>query len=174
MRSHKSLRPPRASRYAQPRFYIRQGLRLAAAFVTGLLLFWLFPFLFGARLESGGAILRSCGVGFLVLCATPIAIVLVGITLIGLPIALLGLMLWLAGLYLAKIVVAGFVGRALLNPAEGQTGAFVRALLVGLLIVFVAVNIPYVGRWISFLVLLLGLGMALLQARGRWQQVQAA
>ncbi len=163
------LRPPRASRYAQARFYVRQALRLVAAFLTGLVLFWLFPFLFGARLETAKAVLQTVGVGFLVLVATPIAIILVAITLIGLPIALLTLAVWLAGLYLAKVFVAAFVGQALLKPAEGQMGAFVRALLVGLLIVFVAVNIPYVGGWISFLILLLGLGAAVLQARRRWQ-----
>jgi hypothetical protein len=39
-----------------------------------------------------------------------------------------------------------------------------------LAIVFVASNLPYLGGWIRFLVLLLGLGLAFIQARSHWQR----
>lgn len=163
----------RPSRYSQSKFYFWQAVRLGAAFVTGLLLFWLFPVLFRARLTTAGGVLRTLGIGFLVLVVTPLAAVLVGITLIGLPIGLLGLVVWLAGLYLAKIFVAGWLGQALRRPESPQTGAFALPLLLGLVIVFVAMNLPYLGGLIRFLVILLGLGIALVQVRQYWQRPQA-
>lgn len=159
----------RASRYVRPKFYFWQAVRLVAAFLTGLLVFWLFPVLFGARLETAGAFLRTVGVGFLVLVATPVAAIIAGITLIGLPIALLSLAAWLAALYLAKILVAAFVGEALLRAGAGQPGQFALNLLVGLLIVYAAINVPYVGGWIHFLAMLLGFGAAVMQVL-RWRQ----
>ena len=139
---------------------------MAAAFLTGLLLFWLFPALFAVRLETAGAVLRTMGVGFLALVATPVAAFVAAITLIGLPVGLLGGVAWLAGLYLAKIFVGAFLGRALMRSAGRRS--FAVTLLVGLVISLAAVSIPYAGWVIHFLFLLLGLGIFVLQVRGYW------
>lgn len=168
------LRRPRPSPFTRPKFYFWQGVRLAAAFFTGLLLFWLFPALFAARLETAGRVLLTMGVGFLALVALPIAAIIAAITLIGLPIGLLGLVTWLAGLYLAKIFVAAFLGQALMRPPAGQMASFALALLVGLVIVLVAINIPYVGRWIHFLAILLGFGVGAIQAYRGWGRAKIA
>jgi len=168
------LPTPRPSRYARPGFYLRQGVRLAAAVLTGLVLYWLFPVLFAARLDKTSSALWALGTGFLVLVATPIAAIVAGITLIGLPLALLALAAWLAGLYLAKIVLAALVGHAIRRSPVGRTVSFALDLLIGLAIVFVAINLPYLGGWIHFLVLLLGLGLAFIQVRSRWQRVTTA
>ena len=164
------LPTPRPSRYARPRFYLGQGVRLAAALLTGFVLYCLFPFLFAARLDKTSSALRPLGIGFLVLVATPIAAIVAGITLIGIPLALLALAAWLAGLYLAKIVLAALVGQAIRRSPVGRTASFALDLLIGLAIVFVAINLPYLGGWISFLVLLLGLGLAFTQLRSHWQR----
>ncbi len=168
------LRAKRPSRYTRPGFYLWQGIQLMAALVTGLLLFWLFPALFGVRLGKAGSLLQATGVGFLVLAATPVAAIIAGITLIGLPIALLGLVVWVAGLYLAKIFVAALVGRVMMRPPVGQLRPFVPALLMGLVIVFVASNLPYLGGWVRLLVMLLGLGIGFNQVRSHWRRVQPA
>ncbi len=163
------LRGPRASRYTRPSFYFWQAIHLAAALLTGLLLLWLFPSVFTARLDTGGALLRTAGVGFLILIATPVAAILAGITLIGLPIALVVLALWLLGLYVAKIFVAAAIGLVIMRPPNGQTRQFALALLAGLAVVFVTINISYIGGVIHFLVILLGLGMVFWQTRAGWQ-----
>jgi len=164
----------RPSRYARPGFYLRQGVRLAAALLTGLVLYWLFPVLFAARLDKTSSALRALGIGFLVLVATPIAAIIAGITLVGLPLALLALAAWLAGLYLAKIILAALVGQAIRRSAVGQLRSFALDLLIGLAIVFVAINLPYLGGWIRFLVLMLGLGLAFIQGKSVWQRVTTA
>ncbi len=168
------LQERKPSRYTQPSFYFWQGVQLGAAFLTGLLLFWLFPLVFGARIGSAGSMLRAAGIGFLILVATPIAAVIAAITLVGLPIAFLGLATWLAGLYFAKVFVAAVVGQALTSSPANKPGSFTLALLLGLFLVFVTVNLPYLGGWLHFLVFLLGLGIGFVQVRGHWQRAQPA
>ena len=57
---------------------------------------------------------------------------------------------------MAKIPVALFVGRAFLGPRGAGEPA--PALLVGLLAVFVAVNLPFVGWIVNLALTLIGLG----------------
>ena len=150
--------PPEPNRFATFSFYVRQIIWLAAAFVTGLILFWLFPALTRINLDSARTLLTAAGIGFLAACATPIAAIIICVTLIGLPIGLTTLALWLLGLYLAKIVLAGFLGRALLGGQGEQRPSPALALLAGLVLVLIAVNLPFVGGIINFLLTLLGLG----------------
>jgi len=167
----KRVRGPRQSRYQRGSFYFWQAVRLAAALVTGLVFFWLFPALFRIPLAGGGDMLKTVGVGFLGLVAVPVAAVLLCITLIGLPLGLLSFAGWLAGLYLAKIFVGAYLGQRLLSaPASSAPSARAMPLLVGLVTVFVAVNLPFVGKLIHLLIMLLGLGLVYLQARSAWKQ----
>ena len=171
----KRIRGPRASRYGRASFYFWQAVQLAAALVTGLVLFTLFPALFRLPAAGGGEMLKSVGVGFLVLVAAPIAAVLLCITLVGLPLGLLSFAGWLAGLYLAKIFVGAYVGQRLVSaPAGGAPPAMAMPLLAGLVLVFVAVNLPFVGKLVHLLALLLGLGLVYSQARNAMKRPAAA
>ncbi len=165
--------PPAPNRFATFSFYVRQIIWLAATFVTGLILFWLFPALTRINLDSARALLTAAGIGFLAACATPIAAIIICVTLIGLPIGLTTLALWILGLYLAKIVLAGFLGRALLGGQGEQRPSPALALLAGLVLVLIAVNLPFVGGIINFLLTLLGLG-ALIMTVYRRQSPQTA
>jgi cytoskeletal protein CcmA (bactofilin family) len=167
------LRKQGPTRYAQPRFYFWQAVRLGGALLTGFVLFLLFPVLFGGRLETARATLVALGVGFLVFVATPIAAVIAGITLVGLPLGILGLLTWIASLYLAKVFVGAALGQMLLGPGDGGKASFAAALLLGLFILYVAMNLPYVGGVLTFLVLLLGPGLVARQLLGRQQRAEA-
>ena len=145
------------SRYLTASFYVRQALWLAAAFLTGWLLSRLAPGATAVRFENPAEALRTLGVGFLCVVATPVAAVIAGVTLVGLPLALVTLGLWALGIYLAKIPVAFFLGRTFLGP-RGLDGP-APALLVGLLAVFVAVNLPFVGWIINLALTLVGVGV---------------
>lgn len=146
------LPPARPSEYSSLRFYFWQIVRLIAAFVTGLVVFKLVPWLAPTRLVSGMDWLKAGGLGFAALVTIPVAAVIVAITVIGLPIAITSFVAWMASLYLAKIIVAEFIGRSLLK----QGG--VVSLFVGLLIVILAVNLPILGGLLNFLLCLLGMG----------------
>jgi anti-sigma factor RsiW len=155
------------SPYRRPSFYLWKAVGLLAALITGLFLVWWHPGFFApGGIGTGKAVLQRLGVGFLALVATPIAVAIAALTLIGLPLALLVLALWLFGLYAAKILVAGVIGQRLLPAPAGLSGRFARALLLGLVIVLVAVNLPYVGGLLGSLLMLVGLGMAVSQWRG--------
>lgn len=154
-----------AGHYSEPKFYFWQAIWMAGALVLGLILYWLAPTFFAARLDSGGSLLRSAGVGFLALVAAPVAVIVACLTLVGIPLGVLLLGLWLAGLWAAKVFVGAAVGRGLVRQRPGESTSFALPLLVGLLMVFVAINLPYVGGWLTFLIILVGLGLAVLGVR---------
>ena len=159
------LLPKEKSRYARVGFYVWKLIWLAAAFLVGLALHALLPALFPARLPESVALLRAAGLGFVALVVVPVAACLLMLTLIGLPAGLLVLGLWLAGLYVAQIMVATLVGRGFLQRADAPPVAMAPVLLVGLVCVAVSVNLPFVGGLLRFVVLVLGLGLALIGAR---------
>lgn len=156
------LSKPKPSQYATFSFYLWQAIWLAAAFITGLILFLLVPTLTRPALDTGRALLTAGGIGFLALIATPVAAIILGITIIGLPIGLIALAFWLLALYLAKIVIAQFLGRALLGGQGERNPSMALGLLVGLVLIFVAVNLPYVGGVINVLLILFGSGALLM------------
>jgi hypothetical protein len=154
---------PQRSKYLTGGFYFGQLLRIAAAFVMGLLLFWLFPGIARTPLSTAKNALKSGGIGFLAAVATPIAAVILAITMIGIPIALTALVLWLFGLYLAKILIARCIGDAIFAN-RGDKISTVLGLLIGIVIVVIAVNLPYVGGILNFILILIGFGGLVLAA----------
>ena len=84
----------------------------------------------------------------------------------GIPLGILAVILWLLGLYFAKIVVAQLIGRKLFASAHGVPH-YAATLLAGLVIVFIAINLPWVGWLIGIAITLLGLGMIVTYASER-------
>jgi len=166
--------PPPPPRYSTASFYAWQAIWLVAALITGVVLFRIAPALSNVNLGSSRELLMSVGVGFLALIALPIAAVIAAITLIGLPLGLISLALWLIATYLAKIVVAGFVGRSLLAKGGDSRPASALILLAGLVPIFIAVNLPYIGALINFLLIILGLGVLAIQTykMPRWDPLR--
>ena len=144
------------SRYLTASFYLWQSLWLVAALIAGGLLLWLAPGAATVRLETPSVALRTLGVGFLCVIAAPVAALVAAMTLVGLPLAIVLLGLWALAIYLAKIPVALFLARTVLGP-PGYGGP-ASALLVGLLAVFVAVNLPFIGWIVNLVLTLLGVG----------------
>jgi cytoskeletal protein CcmA (bactofilin family) len=122
---------------------------------------------------------RSLGWGAIVLFGTPIAVIIVCFTVVGIPLALIGLVLYGIALYLAQIPVALWLGRLIigafnrldskakrssrLNSKAMMTGA----LALGLVIICLLRLIPYVGWFVNLAVILFGLGGALVSLRKR-------
>jgi hypothetical protein len=91
--------------------------------------------------------------------ATPVAILILAITLVGLPAAFFGLALYAAALYLAKVFVGVFLGRILERTPDTTTSRTFLALLVGLLLIYVVIQIPYgIGALVHLAVFCFGLG----------------
>lgn len=111
----------------------------------------------------------SLVLGFVVLVCTPIATVLLLVTIIGVPLALLVLFAWLALLPVAWAGTAVGIGDWLLARAAAaradRTGWRVAAAVLGVLVLALASRVPWLGGWIGFVALIAGLGAWALQLR---------
>lgn len=150
-------------------FYALLLVRLGAAFLLGMLLHWLAPRLFEVHLATAGDLARSLGVGFLVAVATPIALVLVAITLLGIPLAVTALLTFLVGLYVSGILIAALVGSQVTGARGEGWRSFALALLAGLAIVIVATEVPFVGPPLRIIVVLTGLGLLVERLHTAWR-----
>ena len=106
-------------------------------------------------MESPISALKALCLGSLCVLTIPVAAV-IGIAFVGLPVAVAALGLLGLGLYLAKIVVALFLGRTFVGT--NGPGGLSAALVVGLATVLVAVNLPFVGWIINATLTLIGTG----------------
>jgi hypothetical protein len=138
-------------------------LWIVGVFVVGMLFTLAFP-AYSARAADwiGREPLRSLGLGFVLLVCLPILAVLLLITIVGIPLALLLLLLYLVLLFLGWVTSALFLGRKGLTLVRGDrpTSNALRmlALLLAVLGLWLLGRLPYVGGWITFVALLLGIG----------------
>jgi cytoskeletal protein CcmA (bactofilin family) len=166
-------REARRNPYYTFRFYLRQVVRLGAAFVTGLVLLWLFPALREVSLPTVVAVLRSGGIGLAAMVTLPVAAFLVCLTIVGIPLGVLAFVLGAIGLYFSKTVLALVIGRSLFrDPANPPH--YAAALLAGLAIVIVAINVPLVGGLANFLLTIVGFGIIVTMVFARFNRGAAA
>jgi hypothetical protein len=157
---------PPVSKYLTTSFYTWQIVRLGAAFLAGLLLLWAFAGLRTAPVADAGTGLKLGAIGLVTAIALPVVAFIACITVVGIPLGILAAILWLLGLYFAKIVVAQLIGRKLFASAHGVPH-YAATLLAGLVIVLIAINLPWVGWLIGLLLTLLGLGMIVMYVSER-------
>jgi cytoskeletal protein CcmA (bactofilin family) len=135
------------------------------ALVTGLIIILIAP----RRSASVADAIRnrpwaSLGWGAVVLFAIPIAVILVCITVIGIPVGLMVLVLYAIAIYISQVFVGLLIGRLIIRRfRERESRAImVGALALGLAILTLLGLIPYVGFWIGLAVALFGLGAMLI------------
>ena len=151
-------REQRRNHYERFGYYFSQVIRLAGAFLTGLALLWLIPALREASLPNAIAVLRSAGIGLAAAVTLPVAALIVCVTIIGIPLAVLTFMLGAIGLYFSKAVLAQIIGRGVLRNRPTPPH-FAATLFVGLVIVIVAINLPWIGGFANLLLTLTGFGV---------------
>jgi anti-sigma factor RsiW len=151
-------REQRRNRYTTFGHYFRQVIRLAGAFATGLLLLWLFPVLREVSLPNALAVLRSGAIGLAAAVTLPVAALIICFTVIGIPLGVLTFVLGAIGLYFSKTVIAQIIGRGVLRNQETPPH-YAATLFVGLVIVIVAINLPWIGGLANFLLTLVGFGV---------------
>lgn len=103
------------------------------------------------------------GWGALILFATPIACIIVCITLIGLPVGLIALALYGIAIYLSQVPVALCIGRLILGRFRevNSLPILIAALAIGLFILMLLSWIPVLGFIIGLAVAIFGLGSLL-------------
>ena len=128
---------------------------LVSYFVVGALAVYLFRKPFSTASDIvGQKPWASLGIGFVGLVVIPIALLLVMITVIGIPLAVILWAFYFIAIYMARLPVALWLGNKVLKSDERT----IMQMLLGLLILGLLALIPYAGGWISFAVTLFGLG----------------
>jgi len=152
--------PAKKSNLADLGWWWGKLISIFSALVIGLVLisFWREPVLkiTDLMLAKTGP---SFGWGILALLLTPIIVVILLITIIGIPLSLILLALWLIAIYASKILVGILVGKSLLNNFwPKQKDSLILAMIVGVVITYLIFALPFVGWIISLLAVLWGLG----------------
>ncbi|HEB12776.1 MAG TPA: hypothetical protein ENI11_03765 [Actinobacteria bacterium] len=134
---------------------------LASMLVIGIVLSWLFP----GSLRSVEATLAertwpSLGIGFAALFLTPIAVLIVMFTIIGVPLALIVLILYVIAIYISQIYAATAVGSMIVGK-DRWVGL---SAILGIILLSIVKVIPWIGGLIGFLAVLFGLGAMILSA----------
>ena len=141
--------------------YLWRFIAWSAAFVYGLVALFLAPRMVTRVLETMPRYGVSIGIGAVALIATPIAIVIVCLTLVGLPVGLIALAGYALVLYSAQVFVGTWVGQALLGQSKSK-GESIGRLALGLAIIHIAILVPVVGGIASLGVALWGVGAFIL------------
>jgi cytoskeletal protein CcmA (bactofilin family) len=139
-------------------FYLWGLLWFVASFIVGWLALTVFPTLGTLQLGAGKDALKTTGMGFLVLVSVPVMVIVVGITIVGLPLSFIVLASWLVAWYLAKIVLAHLIGRSIFASRDNDP-SHAASLFVGLAIITVAVNLPLIGSTLNLVATAVGLGL---------------
>lgn len=94
----------------------------------------------------------SIGWGVIALFLTPIIIVLLLITLIGIPLAFILAALWLVTIWVSKVLVGIAIGRRVLEQwAKNKKDSLILAMILGIVISWFIFSLPLLG-WIASLV----------------------
>lgn len=148
-------------------------LLLLGLLAAGLLLVAMFPRFTQAALQAfGAAPLKSLGLGTAIFFSLPPVILLLVITIIGIPIALVLAAIYFMALLAGYLIIAFFIGNRLLGLLRKQavTGFGWRAgsLAAALLLLWFVQNLPYIGTLAILIALLAALGAMVLQAFSRY------
>ncbi|HEX2033409.1 MAG TPA: polymer-forming cytoskeletal protein [Chloroflexota bacterium] len=145
---------------------------LAGSAIVGIVLLRLFP-RFGA--EFLGALetqpLPSLGVGVLGLIGTIPVAILICLTIVGIPIGLMLLFGYSIGLFVGWLFLSLATGSILVGLVRrGRPWHPSWAFLLGLLVLYLATRIPFVGGLVTFAGLSFGLGAFLITLYRTWHQ----
>ncbi|MGA2846167.1 MAG: polymer-forming cytoskeletal protein [Candidatus Acidiferrales bacterium] len=158
--------------YSSARFYWHQTLLWGASFVFGLVVLLLAPGFFFDAERACKKVGQSIGLGLLFLFVTPIAAIIICITIVGLGVGISAIFLWVIAIYSAQVYVGSWLGERILGEGVGVGSALGR-LAVGLLILRAVRMVPYLGGWIAFIVVAWGMG-AMVLALYRYMRPQLA
>jgi cytoskeletal protein CcmA (bactofilin family) len=134
-------------------------LTLCGIIVVGLVLQWAFPdFVARATTLVAGEPLHNLGWGILLLVLAPIVLFVLVVTLVGIPLALMVLVSLFVALYLGKLFVAAALGGVLISRFFKEQAPFWTRLVVGAVIVYLVLAVPFVGFLLAVIVYCLGVG----------------
>jgi len=143
-----------------------------SALIIGFLLIKFLPtFTKNTREIIDKRFLTSLGIGFLSIILVPIIFIISILLVVTIPLGLILLAAFLIELYLAKIFVALWVGKKILERLDRKTGDFLTFLL-GMFVIYIITLIPFIGWLVRLLVVLTGIGAILLLKFNLYKQLR--
>lgn len=135
---------------------------VGAIIVAGVLML-LFPRMFDKSYKNLKAQpLKIVGIGAIATLITIPLVVLLFVSVFGIPLAVVLVVIWLLAIYFAKFFVGYAIGVSLLNPdAKSRSFKLYLALVFGLFVYYVLRLLPGFGWIIRFATVVLGIGMML-------------
>ncbi|MGC2333241.1 MAG: polymer-forming cytoskeletal protein [Candidatus Acidiferrales bacterium] len=158
--------PKRGPDYSRVNYYWHEVLLWGASFLFGLVLLLVVPGFFSDAVHETRRIGPAVGFGALFLFATPIAIIIACVTIVGLGIGISALLLYLIAIYAAQVFVGSWLGERLLGYTVG-VGPAVARLAMGLAVLHAFGMIPFVGPLVGLIIIIWGLGALVLAAYAR-------
>ena len=133
-------------------------LSFITSLVMGILLLWLVPnFVESTTQTITRTPLLSFGIGFVSLVLTPFVILLLLITLIGIPLIFVWIIVLIFGLWIAKVFISIVLGVWAVNLLKQKTSIYL-AFGSGLVIYFLLSLIPVLGWLFGLISGMVGLG----------------
>lgn len=159
--AQRNVLPPEAPLRAR---LARHGYLFLAALLVGMPFVGFFPMVAGGAVRKlRVAPWRTLLAGLAALLFGPVLIAFAFVTIVGIPLALMLAALYGALTYLSHVVIALWLGHALVRASGPQTFARVlSALAVGLFILYFALAIPGIAAFIAFPIVVLGSGALVL------------
>ena len=159
----------RKSKLTDLGWWLKKLISIFSALVIGLVLisFWREPVIkiTDLMLNKAG---HALGWGILALLLTPLIVIILLITIIGIPLSLILLAIWLIAMYISKILAGILIGRSLINNyLPKQKDALNLAMVVGIIIAYLIFALPLIGWIVSLLVMLWGLGGIMLALKNK-------
>lgn len=135
---------------------------LITAFIIGSLFILLFPrFMQKATDQLSESPWKTLLAGFGMLVLAPVVMVLLFVTLIGIPFALLLLVGYVIYIYVAQIFAGLFIGQKITEGFKLSQSQYL-SLLIGLVAIALVSWVPVLGSLVGFFVLIGGMGALLL------------
>ena len=132
---------------------------LIGYFIVGIVLYGFFPnFTKGAVDRTFSQFAQNLGWGLLVFLLTPLAVLVLLITVVGIPLGILVGIAYGVGIFIGEIIVSTAVGGLIFSLFKKPDAAYWLKLLVGLIILFCISIIPVVNFIAVLLIWILGLG----------------
>ncbi|OGC76664.1 MAG: hypothetical protein A2145_00520 [candidate division Zixibacteria bacterium RBG_16_40_9] len=143
-------------------------LFLLASMATGIVLMALFKNqVQKVNLTIQKSFWKSLGSGFVLAIVSPIGAIILMVTLVGIPLAVITGFLYLILFYIAKIFTGLALGEKVIQIFKKGNIPLGWSLIVGLVLLYILVGLPYVGWLIYTLAFFIGLGGIVLSFKQR-------
>ena len=139
--------------------------------IIGIIVLKLFPAqFFRVEEEVRKSPVKNTLVGFVLILASVILILLLAVTLVGFPVALIMGMLFIIALMLSSLFVSFAVGRKIVDVFKVKTNDIL-IFVLGFIILSLLFRIPYAGWFIRIVAISLGFGALVYAVYKNWQSI---